>query len=109
MDERTQADASARLKRIAGQVAGIGRMLSDNRYCVDILLQLAAVQGALGELGKVLLANHVRTCLNEAMDSTSMSERRTKLDELVDVFARYCSPRSEGRSRRMRARIGQRG
>jgi CsoR family transcriptional regulator, copper-sensing transcriptional repressor len=73
MDERTRTDASARLKRIAGQVGGISRMLNENRYCVDILLQLGAVQGALAELGKVLLANHVRTCLNQALESTSLA------------------------------------
>lgn len=108
MDERTRADASARLKRIAGQVAGIGRMLSENRYCGDILLQVGAVQGALGELGKVLLANHVRTCLNEALESTSLELQRTKVDELVEVFTRYCSPRTESRARPTRVRIGQR-
>jgi DNA-binding FrmR family transcriptional regulator len=90
MDERTRGDAEARLKRIAGQVAGLQRMLSEDRYCVDLLLQVAAVRAALAEVGKVVLTNHVHTCLNDAFKNGGSKDQRAKLDELTDVFAKYC-------------------
>ena len=53
----------SRLNRISGQVAGIQRMLDEDRYCVDILHQIAAVRSALDALGIELLANHVESCV----------------------------------------------
>jgi len=90
MDDKTRGDANARLKRIAGQVTGIQRMLAEDRYCVDVLLQIAAIQGALGEVGRVVLANHVQTCLADALKSGNTKERKAKVDELMDIFSR-CS------------------
>lgn len=52
-----------RLNRIAGQVAGIQRMVEEDRYCVDILTQIAAVRSALDSLGVELLTDHVSTCV----------------------------------------------
>ena len=54
---------SARVKRIAGQVAGIQRMLDDKRYCVDILNQISAVRSALDALGVELLSKHLERCV----------------------------------------------
>jgi DNA-binding FrmR family transcriptional regulator len=99
MDDQTRTDAEARLKRIAGQVAGIQRMLDEDRYCVDILLQISAIQGALGEVGRVVLANHVQTCLADALKSGSAKERKAKLDELMDIFSRYTMTGAGGRAR----------
>ena len=53
----------ARVKRIAGQVAGIDRMVEEERYCVDILNQIAAVRSALDALGVELLGRHVESCI----------------------------------------------
>lgn len=66
-------------------------MVAEDRYCVDVLLQVAAVRAALAEVGKVVLANHVETCLTEALRSGGKAERRVKLDELMDIFSRYCA------------------
>lgn len=78
-----------RLRRIAGQVAGIQRMVEEDRYCVDVLLQVAAVRAALDGVGKLVLANHVETCVADAFASGSARERRRKMDELLEVFARF--------------------
>jgi CsoR family transcriptional regulator, copper-sensing transcriptional repressor len=102
MDERARGDAEARLKRIAGQVAGLQRMLSDDRHCVDVLLQVAAVRAALGEVGKVVLTNHVHTCLSDALKGGGSKEQRAKLDELVEVFSRYCALAPAGRASKPR-------
>jgi CsoR family transcriptional regulator, copper-sensing transcriptional repressor len=91
MDERARLDADARLKRIAGQVAGVQRMLAEDRYCVDVLLQVGAVRAALAEVGKVILTSHVQTCLTDALKSGGAKEQRAKLNELMAVFSRYCA------------------
>ena len=78
-----------RLKRIAGQVAGIQRMVEADRYCVDVLLQVAAVRAALDGVGKLVLGQHVETCVTEAFESGKQSERDEKMAELLDVFARF--------------------
>jgi DNA-binding FrmR family transcriptional regulator len=79
------------LKRIAGQVAGIQRMIDQDRYCVDVLNQVAAVRAALDGVGKLLLGAHVETCVVDAFASGNARERRKKTDELLDVFARFGS------------------
>jgi DNA-binding FrmR family transcriptional regulator len=52
-----------RLNRIAGQVAGLQKMVAEDRYCVDILTQIAAVRSAIDALGRELLTNHVESCI----------------------------------------------
>ncbi len=91
MTSETQKKATARLRRIEGQVAGIQRMLAEDRYCVDVLLQVAAVRAALDGVGKLVLQAHVETCVADALESGSPREARKKVDELLDVFARFGS------------------
>ncbi|HEX9295043.1 MAG TPA: metal-sensitive transcriptional regulator [Polyangiaceae bacterium] len=79
----------ARLRRIAGQVEGVARMIENDRYCVDILLQVAAAQAALGKAGAMVLRSHVDTCVNNAMTNGTTAQRKMKIDELMDVFSRY--------------------
>lgn len=78
-----------RLNRAQGQVAAIHRMLDDDAYCVDVLLQISAAQAALGQIGKVVLAAHMNSCVSEAFAGNDANARRTKIDELLDVFSRY--------------------
>jgi len=89
MKPTVKTQAKQRLARIAGQVAGIQRMVEDDRYCVDVLLQVAAVRAALDRVGKLVLTGHVETCVADAFASGSARERRKKMDELLDVFARF--------------------
>lgn len=100
MDADTKRKAQVRLKRIAGQVAGILRMVDDDRYCVDVLLQIAAVQAALLEAGRVILSGHVETCLTEALRSENAEERRKKIDELMAVFSRFSRAEDDAPDRR---------
>ena len=89
MDDATQKKVSSRLKRIAGQVDGIHRMIENERYCVDVLLQIAAVRSALAKVGEVMLASHVETCVTEAFTRGKKNEREQKIEELLRVFARF--------------------
>ena len=78
-----------RLRRIEGQVQGLQRMISADAYCVDVLLQISAVQGALEQVQKLLLGRHVETCVADALRSGSKNDRQRKIDELLEVFARF--------------------
>ena len=89
IDEETKGKALGRLRRIEGQVQGIPRMVEQEQYCVDILLQLAAVQGAVQQVQKLLLGRHIASCVSDAMRSGSTRERQKKMDELLDVFTRF--------------------
>jgi DNA-binding FrmR family transcriptional regulator len=82
-------DALARrLARIEGQVRGLGRMLDENRYCIEILQQMQAVKVALKKAETELLRVHARECVDEALSSGTLRERREKIVELVDLFER---------------------
>ena len=89
LNEATKTKALGRLRRIEGQVQGLQRMIEHEAYCVDILLQISAVQGALEQVEKLLLGRHIESCVTDAMRSGSRSERQQKIDELLDVFARF--------------------
>ncbi|MCB9545301.1 MAG: metal-sensitive transcriptional regulator [Myxococcales bacterium] len=79
-------DVDARLKRVAGQVAGIQRMVDDGRYCVDVLVQIAAARAALAKVGKVLLESHIQTCVADAFTSDDEEIRAERIAELVRIF-----------------------
>ena len=89
IDDETKGKAQGRLRRIEGQVQGLQRMLAADAYCVDILLQVSAVQGALDQVQKLLLGRHIESCVADALRSGSRTERQRKVDELLEVFARF--------------------
>ena len=89
MDDATKKKVLTRLRKIAGQVGGIARMVEEDRYCVDVLLQVASAQAALGEVGKLVLRSHVDTCVSAAMASGKPTERKQRIDELMQLFSRY--------------------
>ena len=89
MNDATKKKVLARIRRIAGQLEGVARMIEEDRYCVDVLLQIASAQAALGQVGKVVLRSHVETCVTDAMATGKPAEREQKINELMEVFARY--------------------
>lgn len=89
MNEATQKKVLARLRKIAGQVEGIARMVEEDRYCVDVLLQIVSAQAALGEAGKLVLRSHIETCVTAVLADGKPIERKQKLDELMQVFSRF--------------------
>jgi CsoR family transcriptional regulator, copper-sensing transcriptional repressor len=89
IDDTTKAKAQGRLRRIEGQVQGLQRMIASEAYCVDILLQISAVQGALDQVQKLLLGRHIESCVADAFKSGTRGDRQRKMDELLDVFARF--------------------
>lgn len=91
MDSETKSKVEARLKRVAGQVAGVERMVEGDRYCVDVLLQISAARAALAKVSKILLESHIRTCVRDAFESEDEDERAAKIAELTRVFDKNCN------------------
>lgn len=89
MDIQVKAKTLGRLRRIEGQVQGIQRMVEEDKDCVDILLQLTAVQGAVEQVQKLLLGQHLESCVAEAVRSGNARDRQRKMDELLEVFSRF--------------------
>lgn len=90
--ERHQPDNHAQLKRLArirGQIDGIGRMIDEDRYCVDILVQLRAVHAALRKVEEQILRSHVEHCVAGALLAKDPAAGREKLDELFRVLGKY--------------------
>ena len=88
MQTRTKKSVAARLRRIEGQVGGLIRMIEDDRYCVDILHQAAAVRAALQKAEAEILRDHVSHCVSDAFTSGNVAEQRHKVDELVETIGR---------------------
>lgn len=89
MEETTKRDLLQRLSRAEGQMAAIRRMIEEDEGCVDVLLQISAVRGALGKAGQMLLGSHIETCVSEALSHGSDHERREQVVELMEVFGRF--------------------
>ena len=73
-----------RLNRIVGQVQGLQKMLKEDAYCPDILIQVSAVTSALNAFSRELLGSHIRTCVTEDI----VSGRKDAADELVETLAK---------------------
>ena len=80
--DKEYRDLINRLSRIEGQVRGIKRMVEEDVYCTDILIQVSAVNAALNSFNKVLLANHIRSCVAEDI----RGGKEETIDELVGVL-----------------------
>ncbi len=87
---RKQAKTSClrRLSRIEGQVRGVARMVERDRYCIDVITQIAAVRAALRRVEEEILQDHVGHCVAHAIASGNAREQRRKVNELIDVLAR---------------------
>ena len=82
-----------RLHRIEGQVRGVERMVEDERYCIDILTQISAINTALESLGLELLDGHVTHCVTDAIRSGSQKEATAKTDELLQAVRHFAKTR----------------
>lgn len=88
MHGATRTDAAKRLTRIEGQVGGLLRMIEQDRYCVDVLTQIAAVRAALHKVEALILQDHVGHCVADAFASGDHADQRRKVDELVAAIGR---------------------
>jgi CsoR family transcriptional regulator, copper-sensing transcriptional repressor len=88
MKQNSKTATLKRLKRIEGQVRGLGRMVEDERYCIDIVTQIGAVRAALRRVEEEILREHVAHCVEHAIASGDQADQRRKVAELMDVMGR---------------------
>ncbi len=84
-DDEKQAVVN-RLKRIEGQVRGIQRMVEEDRYCIDILVQISAITAALKKVGFTVTERHMKHCVSHALEA---GEGEETIDELIDVMKHF--------------------
>jgi DNA-binding FrmR family transcriptional regulator len=89
MNSEQKSRAEARLNRIEGQVRGIRRMVQEDRYCIDILAQTAAVVSALRGVEDMIMAQHLQTCVVDAMRSNDNEEKEQKIEEVLSVISKF--------------------
>ncbi|MEW5688342.1 MAG: metal-sensitive transcriptional regulator [Pseudomonadota bacterium] len=77
-----------RLNRVEGQVRGIGRMVEEDRYCIDVLTQLQAVRAALAKVETEMLRDHLGHCIEGAIVSGDKDQQREKAAELIQLLER---------------------
>ncbi len=86
VDAETKTANQNRLRRIEGQIRGLQRMVAEDRYCADILVQLSSVQEALRAVGRALMRNHLRHCATEAIRKGSSAQAEAMYDELLHLI-----------------------
>jgi len=88
IDEEAKMVTLGRLKKIAVQVGGIGRMVDKEKYCIDIVNQITAAKRALDQTALVLMKKHIETCVSDAIRKDDSRDRIDGLIDTVDKFIR---------------------
>lgn len=88
MRNEIKSSCLKRLKRIEGQVRGIAGMVEGDRYCIDIVTQIAAARAALRRVEEEVLRDHVGHCVEHAIASGDKADQRRKIAELMEVISR---------------------
>ena len=92
MDDKTRLDAIHRLKSVGGHVNGVVKMLEDDRYCIDVIKQIQAVQTALARVSETILDAHLRTCVTTAIQGDDVVDRERVLNEVMEVYHHVNKP-----------------
>jgi len=88
MTPDTKSSSLKRLARIEGQVRGLARMVEEDRYCIDVITQIAAARAALRRVEEELLRAHVAHCVEHAIQSGDKDDQRAKIAELMATIGR---------------------
>lgn len=86
MRDEDRDDVLRRLKNATGHLQGVSRMVEDDKYCVDVIRQIEAVERALHGVKRRLLAGHLDTCVTRAIRSRNVRDRERVLTELLEVY-----------------------
>src|SRR5437660_11565403 len=86
VDAGIKAANTNRLRRIEGQIRGLQKMVEDDRYCADVIVQIASVQEALRGVARNLMKNHLQHCAAKALRSGKKGETEAMYDELLELI-----------------------
>ena len=85
-DKRNTETILKRLSRLNGQVQGVTRMVQEDRYCVDVLTQTAAIRSALRAVERLIIEDHARTCMEQAIVTGDQDRQRAMFQEIVGLL-----------------------
>ncbi len=88
MRDEIKTSCAKRLKRIEGQVRGIAAMVEQDRYCIDVINQVAAARAALRRVEEEILRDHIAHCVHDAFASPDKADQQRKISELMQVLGR---------------------
>ena len=86
VDAELKAASQKRLRRIEGQIRGLQKMVEEDRYCADVIVQIASVQEALRGVARNLMKNHMRHCAAKAIGSGKSEEKEAMYEELLGLM-----------------------
>ena len=88
VEQPHKASLRKRVNRVAGQIQGVGKMIEEDRYCVDILVQISAVRSALNQVAMQIVEDHTRGCVRRAIQAEEGDEAISELMDVLQKFAR---------------------
>jgi DNA-binding FrmR family transcriptional regulator len=89
VDSKLKSANTRRLRRIEGQLRGLQKMVAEDRYCADIMMQISSVQESLRAVGRELMRNHLQHCAAQAIRKGSDKEAQAMYQELLDLMYKY--------------------
>ena len=88
-NEEIMEDLTVRLRRVEGQVRGLQKMVQEQRYCPEVLVQMSAVHESLRAVERILLKDHLQHCATEALRSGDEKQAQKTYQELTELFYRH--------------------
>ncbi len=89
LSSEVKKQLSVRFNRINGQIDGLKKMVTDDRYCIDIMQQISSVYAALKGLSKIIIKHYLKTCVTKAISSKQENKKEEIYDELMDVVYKF--------------------
>lgn len=89
VDQSVKEDLLLRLRRVEGQVRGVQKMVEDERYCPDVLMQMSAIHESLRSVERILMKNHLEHCATEALRSGDDKKAQRTYQELTELFYKH--------------------
>ncbi len=86
MRKSTKKQILNRVSYLSGHLEGIKKMIKDDKYCIDVIKQNEAVMAAIKKVNRIILENHLNTCVTEAIKGKDKKERKKKIKELLEIF-----------------------
>lgn len=85
----THKDELSRLKKIEGQIRGVQKMIEEQRYCIDILVQLSSIQGAIKRVEENILERHLQGCVSTSFNQGTKDDKSKKISEVIDILRKF--------------------
>ncbi len=85
----THLEQVPRLNRIEGQVRGIKRMIEEERYCVDILIQLKSISSALAKVQENIFRHHLESCVKDSLSGSKQEDKEKKVEEVIRLLGKF--------------------